>query len=102
MFGRMILITMILVSTPTEAKRCHTMEAYYAARARHVADSTRHRHHHRNADRVVLPREVHRTERIRVLQPQGPIEFPYATGTSVSNLGRTPVTYFGGINGPID
>jgi len=89
------LISLVLI-TPVEAKRYHTMEAYYAARARHLANGDWHHRRHRHHDRVVLHRDQRREEGVtRLVERQPPIAYSYATGTSILNAysGRYPVIY---------
>jgi len=90
------LISCVLISTPVEAKRYKTMEAYYASRARHLANGDWHHRRHRVYDRVVLHRDQRREEGVtRLVERQSPIAYSYATGTSILNAysGRYPVMY---------
>jgi hypothetical protein len=93
-----LLILMVMMSSPASAKRYHTMEDYYAARARHISDGTWHRHHrrhHHRHHRVEKAEKIEKAKRVSLPTEFGelrPLTYLYATGTSILDAytGRTP------------
>lgn len=90
-----LLVVLLLVSvmlSTAEAKRFHTMEAYYVWHRTHVSRSG-HRDRVRNSD--VDAHVSAELRRVEYLRRQQPIAYPYAVGNRISQerSGAYPYDY---------